>query len=288
VYILDNIVVLRHFLKTPTFTCFVLYTHIHLVFPIFSELFLMSFMSYMFMNGSIDVMKFGCSKRGAVIQMALIAIGLAAFLAITGIVVAPLPSTFMRLVPQERIAVPGTDFTLELQVESSIPVNVFAGELRFNSEIIRVKSIDYNTSIADLWAIKPWYSNGDGTLNFGGGSTHPGGFTGSGTLISITFETLREGEGIISIYDPKIQVVAPIDAIVTVENAQNNLIAEQPDEAQFKVARETPSTDLNNDGKQSIIDISIFMLHLAKNETRYDFNLDGSVNLIDLNILLSR
>jgi hypothetical protein len=55
----------------------------------------------------------------------------------------------------------------------------------------------------------------------------------------------------------------------------------------YKIAKEIPSTDLNADGKQSIVDISIFMLNFIGKDARYDFNLDGKVDIKDLNILLS-
>lgn len=54
----------------------------------------------------------------------------------------------------------------------------------------------------------------------------------------------------------------------------------------YEVLEKAPSTDLNNDGKQTIADISIFMLNIVGNNARYDFNLDGSVDLRDLTILL--
>ena len=53
------------------------------------------------------------------------------------------------------------------------------------------------------------------------------------------------------------------------------------------IVKERPSTDLNGDGRQSISDISIFMINMAGDDPRYDFNLDGAVNTKDLSILLN-
>jgi hypothetical protein len=202
----------------------------------------------------------------------------------------------MRIEPQERVVTVDDRFQVEVIVESSVPVNVFAGELHFSKDLLVVDSIDYNTSIADLWAELPWFSNGDGTLNFAGGSTRNGGFTGKGSLIKVTFKTLGEGDGVISVYNPRIllhdglgtdaEVTRPIDAIFTIENPDVNLLAQSPAGSSYKVRREVPSTDLNGDGKQTISDLSIFMLKITRNESRYDFNLDGKVDLKDLNILL--
>jgi hypothetical protein len=46
-----------------------------------------------------------------------------------------------------------------------------------------------------------------------------------------------------------------------------------------------PQTDLNNDGEQTIADVSIFMTDLITQNDRSDFNQDGTVDLKDLSIL---
>lgn len=202
----------------------------------------------------------------------------------------------MRIEPREKILLKGDTFTVNIVVESSEPTNVFAGEVHFDPEILYIKGIDYNTSIADLWAELPWYSNGDGTLKFAGGTTRAGGFSGSDTLITIEFETLREGDGIISIHTPRvlrhdglgtdIELAQSRDALFTVAETMPNLITEKSEESTYRVAESAPSTDLNGDGKQSLADISIFMLHITSDDPQYDFNLDGDVTIKDLNILL--
>jgi hypothetical protein len=53
------------------------------------------------------------------------------------------------------------------------------------------------------------------------------------------------------------------------------------------ISEEPPSTDINGDGKQTIADMSIFMLHIMGSDLRYDFNQDGKVNTSDLSILMS-
>ena len=55
----------------------------------------------------------------------------------------------------------------------------------------------------------------------------------------------------------------------------------------LEVAREAPSTDLNNDGRQTITDVSIFMLNMFGNNLRFDFNVDGVINATDMSIIMS-
>lgn len=242
-------------------------------------------------------------RQGNVVPASLIASAFIAFLTVMSLLIIPLsptPSTSMRLEPLNKTVTEGEIFTVDVIVDSSIPVNVFAGDLYFDTQTLSVESIAYNTSIADLWAEEPWYSNGDGTLNFAGGTTRKGGFTGTDKLISVTFKATGVGNGRLSIDDATIlqhdglgtdaPLSTPIDAIFTIApeatTTDQNLIVQTSLGTSYNVVATPPSIDLNGDGKQSIADTSIFLLKLTSNDPRYDFNLDGEINLKDLNILL--
>lgn len=208
------------------------------------------------------------------------------------------PTTDMRLEPASGTTVVGSTFVVDVVVSSAIPVNVFKGSILFDPQILSIETIDYNTSIADLWAELPWYSNGDGTMNFIGGTTQTGGFTGQGTLVTITFKTKTVGQANISMNEVRIlkhdglgsdaEVGAPIDAIFAVESEQlenETLVQKTAVGPRVVVIPKAPSTDLNGDGKQTILDVSIFMSDMATQNMKSDFNLDGKVNLVDLSIL---
>lgn len=242
-------------------------------------------------------------KKGTVTPVALGAVAIIAFLSIFGFVAAPpgtQPEAAMRLEPTEKMVTEGDTFEVLVIVESRIPVNVFAGELTFDHDVLYVDSIEYNTSIADIWAERPWYSNGAGTLNFIGGTTQEGGFQGDGILLRITFEAMNTGSGELVLESPHIlkhdgigsaaTLEAPIDAIFTVNDpsvSEQNLTGAQDVRSRYSIVQELPSTDLNGDGKQSLADVSIFMLNVVgAYDPRYDFNGDGKVNMQDLSILL--
>ncbi len=190
-------------------------------------------------------------------------------------------------------------FTVEIIVTSTEPVNVFKGTLVFDPNVLKIEAIDYNTSIADLWAERPWYSNGEGTLNFIGGTTRPGGHTGKDQIIKVTFIPKVIGETIITMEEvvilrhdglgTEVTVEKPIDRIfeITAEDRSGETLADKPIEQgpTIYITPEKKSTDLNGDGKQTLSDTSIFMAHLATQNLRSDFNNDGAVNLKDLSIL---
>jgi hypothetical protein len=238
--------------------------------------------------------------KGIIAPQALIATAFFGLITVISLAILPdgtKPEADMRITSERHVVAVGETFEIKIEVESIVPVNVFAGELRFNGEVISVKSIDYNTSIADIWAELPWYSNGDGTLNFSGGTTLPGGFQGTDSIINVTFEALKEGDGVIYINEPKIlrhdgrgtdsQLAESVNSVFKIVDDNNNLIEKINESTNLIVAKELPSTDLNGDGKQSLADISIFMLNFGTYNILYDFNLDGKVNIQDLNILLT-
>lgn len=235
----------------------------------------------------------------------LVASVFAAFLGATSFIIAPLTvetGNRIYISPSEGLLTIGETFEVTIKVDADIPVNVFSGLVTFNNQTLLVEKINYNTSIADLWAVEPWYSNGDGTLEFAGGTTRPGGFIGSGDLITITFKTLGEGEAALMLDNARILqhdglgtdvelVDNPIDALFTIapEALEEITIVKEPVQKSFvKVVTAIPSTDLNHDGKQNFPDMSIFMTYLPKQDLRADFNLDGKVNLADLSILMNR
>lgn len=242
------------------------------------------------------------SEGGALAPFMLTASAVVGALSLLGLIIIPImtePVADMRIEPREQTLKEGDSFTLFLVVESKVPVNVFAGEILFDTNILSVDSIEYNSSVADLWAERPWYDSGAGTLNFGGGTTKPGGFSGVDTLLTITFKTIHDGKGTVSLREPRIilhnglgtdaTIKAPIDAVLTVENktVDANLIQRSSVGASYNVVHEKPSTDLNGDGRQGIADVSILMMHLRSTDSRYDLNQDGKVGIADVSILLN-
>jgi len=243
-------------------------------------------------------------RKGNIIPVSLVASAFVGFVTVMSLLLVPtvsITSTSMYLQPLQKTVVIGETFTVDVVINTTLPANVFAGELQFDTTTLEVASIDYNTSIADLWAEEPWYSNGAGTLNFIGGTTQKGGFAGTGTLITITFKAKAYGAGTLYIDNAHIlhhnglgtdlPLVAPLDAIFTIKATSTttpgvNLLSEEVATSVYEIVRELPSTDLNGDGKQNISDVSILLLNIGTEDLRYDLNLDKVVDLKDFNIVL--
>ncbi len=207
----------------------------------------------------------------------------------------------MYLSPSSGSFKVGEPIVVNLRVRSDIPTNVFAGDLRFNPDYLAVDKIDYNTSIADLWAIEPWYKNGEGTLQFAGGTTRVEGFIGDEQLLTITFKSIAKGETTLELFDANILKHDGLGSEVSlIENTIDALFSLDKEELKpeiiffrdwsggtIAVEPEQRLIDLNADGKQSTADISIFMVDLVKGNLRSDFNQDGEVNTKDLSIILN-
>lgn len=230
----------------------------------------------------------------------LVASLIAGILGLSSFIIAPGngPEADMRLLPTAGVLKVDETIQVSVVVSAGVPVNVFKGLVRFNPNTLVVSAIDYNTSIANLWAEEPWYSNGEGTINFIGGTTNPGGFLGEGSLVTITFRAIALGESRITMDEARIlkhdglgseaTLGQPIDAIFAVEESSltdDTVLATTVSGPLVSVVTKTPDTDLNDDGKQSMADISIFMTDLVSQNKRSDFNGDGAINLKDLSIL---
>lgn len=190
-------------------------------------------------------------------------------------------------------------FTVAVKVKADEPVNVFKGRLEFDPNHLQIEKIDYNTSLADLWAEEPWYSNGAGTVSFIGGTTKPGGFRGDEVLLTITLRGTQVGQSTLHLTELRVLrhdglgtdagLATPIDALFIVPEVvlERETVA-KPKEMERNIATlaTEKSTDLNGDGRHSIADLSIFMRHLATQNPRSDFNGDGLVSGADLSIIL--
>jgi hypothetical protein len=92
----------------------------------------------------------------------------------------------------------GQSFTATIQVNpQSKSVNAVEAKLSFDNTKLAVVSISQSGSVFSLWTTEPTFSNSAGTIDFGGGSPTP--FTNRSNLIAVTFRTLAEGTGNVSV-----------------------------------------------------------------------------------------
>lgn len=237
-------------------------------------------------------------QHGSILPVTLIASAVVGLLAMSGLLLST-PSSgeaTMYLEPAALTAVPEDRLVVTLTVESKLPVNAFTGKIVFNQNVLAVEKIDYNTSIADLWAQEPWFNKGDGSLIFTGGTTKRGGFTGTGSLITITFRAMAPGDAQLSLLEARIlqhdglgtdaPLSAPIDTVFIIVPPALSTITPRDTAINLAVQTKQPSPDLNEDGIITIRDLSIFMMYLATSDIRGDVSHDSRVTMTDASIML--
>ena len=238
------------------------------------------------------------TTRGSVVPLVLMASVLFGFAALSTVMLTNFSSreAAMTIDPTELTTVPGQTFTISVLVSSALPVNAFTGMVTFDHSVVAVDSISYNTSIADLWTEEPWFSQGDGTINFTGGTTHPGGFTGTGALVTVTFKAVAPGDAKLQLHDARILehdgfgtdalLATQIDTIFTVATDTIRTSANVDTITSVTVMPTFAPTDLNRDGHVTLGDISIFLIYLATADARGDVTADGHVNATDFSVML--
>jgi hypothetical protein len=238
------------------------------------------------------------TTRGNIVPVTLAASAIMGLLSSFGFLVMTVSNNpeaaTMELTPRAAVVSVGDRFTATVEVASPIPVNAFTGVVSFDPTELAVEKIDYNTSIADLWAEAPWYKNGAGTIHFAGGTTQTGGFTGRGTLITVTFMATKGGESPVTIKDASIlkhdgmgsqaSLTTPIDSLFTITtppiltNKKSTVTVRDP----------LRTGDLNNDGAVTMTDVSIFFMYVTTLNKKGDLNQDGKISTSDLSILIGQ
>lgn len=237
-------------------------------------------------------------NQGTIMAYALLASAFFGVLTAGGVMISNFSSreAAMTIDPTSLTALPGETFTISILVSSAIPVNAFTGMVTFDHRVLSVEKIYYNTSIADLWAEEPWFSQGDGTINFTGAATRPGGFTGTGALVIVNFKAVTAGDALLQLHNARIlqhdglgtevPLSAPIDTVFTIVPAALHTVTSNDTNAKVMIAAVFSPTDLNRDGHTTLADISIFMLYLTTFDKRGDVSGDGHVTTTDLSIIL--
>lgn len=103
----------------------------------------------------------------------------------------------LRITPNSGTYSAGQTFTAVIQVvPGGDSVNAAEAQLSFDTAALSVVSVAKTGSVLTLWPVEPTFSNGAGTITFGGGHTAP--ITSPSTLLQVTFRASGEGEGEVS------------------------------------------------------------------------------------------
>lgn len=126
-------------------------------------------------------------------------------------------------------------------------INAAEAVLSFPPDMISNISLNYEASIFDMWAVKPYVSIKDGVIGFGGGKV--GAFIGKGELLQIQFILKKSGKFTLL---PEYTRILADDGVGTNTIARVNYISIYIDDTAL------PNVyDLDGDGTVSIQELSI-------------------------------
>lgn len=182
--------------------------------------------------------------------------------------------------PEKTIfPVVGENIRVALNVATKLPINAVGGTIIFPPEFLAVDTFSRESSIIDLWAEEPIFSNENGTFHFSGGiipkSTKDG---DHGMILVTTFRALKAGKTTISMKDG--QLLAANGEGTNIISGSNVLTLYIRDQGKV-------SPDVNEDGTLSIADINALYLKTFRSyDAHYDLNGDGKVSWADVKLLI--
>jgi hypothetical protein len=197
----------------------------------------------------------------------------------------------------------GATAKIDININARIPINAVGVTVKFPQDMLEIVSVSKEKSFLDLWTEDTAIKEDTGEVHFSGGTLMHGGITGSSTALTLSIRAKKAGEAVLSFEEA--QVYASDGKGASVDSDTHSFTIEIPSPSTTPAVASsrsgggatsgTPaaplprSFDLNGDGKVTIVDISILIVHIfATYDARYDFDMDGSVGISDLSILLSK
>jgi hypothetical protein len=171
----------------------------------------------------------------------------------------------------------GEKVVVSVRTKAVDPVNVAAGVLHYPNDVLKVTSVSTDQSMLDLWVTEPAYSEDLAIIPFGGGTTHPGGYSGTGEIFNIHLTPTYPGKAELLVENP---------LLLAHDGKGTNIVAGSEPLTLYIRKAGSPSPDLNGDETISMTDVNILYFAMLRfYNPRYDLNGDRQVNFGDLKIL---
>lgn len=184
----------------------------------------------------------------------------------------------------------GDLFVVEVGVSAHAPINAVDITVNFPADKVEVFSVDRGQSVLTLWTQDPVARSTSVQLS---GGTFRRGFIGEHQIVEITFRATATGQYTMNATDVtfvagdgtgnKVPASNHIAGTATLFNFDETTSAE---EIKIAIAAGV-TTDLNQDGRVTLQDISAFMAVWQSRTQILDFDGDGRMTFRDFSILLA-
>lgn len=215
------------------------------------------------------------------------------FLAFLGAVTISSDRSYVRLEVSETTVITGEAFTIDVYAYATVPVNAVDVEIDYSADKIEILSVDKGRSVLTIWTEEPVISTSK--ITFAGG-TFKRGFVGEHIVATIEARAKFTGQTELSVDsvellagDGKGTPVA-VDTKNPTTKASFYIYDEDNSPESIKAALGINiNPDINNDGRVSMSDVSIFMsAWTSSGRGTFDFNDDGKMNFVDFSIILAK
>jgi hypothetical protein len=198
--------------------------------------------------------------------------------------------SYVRLAVSESAVEAGEAFSVNVYAYAHKPVNAVDVTLSFESDAVEVINVDRGESVITIWTEEPIIESDRVILR---GGTFRRGFVKEHLIATVNFKALETGQKTVAASE--VLLLAGDGAGTEIETASSpeNKVSlfvfdENTDPDSIGVnATIHVITDLNNDGRVTLSDISTFMAAWSDRSIVYDFNDDNRMNFRDFSIILA-
>ncbi len=200
--------------------------------------------------------------------------------------------SYVRLETSQTLVMNGESFLIEVYAFAHIPVNAIDVAIEFSPEMVEIESVDTGRSVLTIWTQEPIIKGNN--IIFSGG-TFRRGFLGEHQIATIKVKAKYTGKTEFLVRDVKLLAGDGKGTPVSVEGTESQTKTsfviydqnENPEQISAKLGINI-NPDIDNDGKVSLRDISVFMVAWHSKSVTYDFNNDGRMNFFDFSIILAK
>jgi len=199
-------------------------------------------------------------------------------------------NSFVLLETDVQAVESGELFEVQVVTSAHTPVNAVDITVQFPKDKLEVFSVDRGQSVLTIWTENPIVTAS--TVRMSGG-TFRRGFIGKHEIATINFRALKTGQYKVKIEDATLVAGdgTGTEVPVTTQSAESIALFNfdedtSPEEIKVAIASKMV-TDLNNDGRVTLQDISAFMGAWSNRTQMFDFDRDGRMTFRDFSIILA-
>lgn len=228
------------------------------------------------------------NRKGTVRYMFSAILSIAALLGAA--VVTSTESSYIRLEASSTTVLAGDSFRIDVFAYAHVPVNAVDITLEFDKNAVSVTGVDKGQSVITLWTEEPIIEDNKVILR---GGTYRKGFLKEHRIATINLSAKKTGQSNLSATDVVLLAGDGKGTKVSVAETKNSSVSlfvydqnTSPESIGVSV-KVNIFSDIDQDGKVTLKDISIFMSAWSDKSVIYDFNNDGRMTFRDFSIILA-